>query len=211
MSECWPRTPSPPEPFAPRIAVIPTDTRLYRVHHHAFLPAQFNPGVGSGGRFHFFGDPPVSVLYLAATREAALAETLLHDLPVDKPSVLRRSVYASSVLAGLSMRRGLEVAQFYGLGLRQLGIEATQLTDTPVSRYPATRPWAAAAHALGLDGVAWMSKRDNSARAYMLFGDRIGEDDLEAVPGSGLVFAGGTGRDWLVNTCAPLHIDVLPR
>jgi hypothetical protein len=44
-----------------------------------------------------------------------------------------------------------------------------------------------------------MSKRDNSAKAYMLFGDRVGEADLAVVPGSGMMSASGIGFDWLVN------------
>lgn len=209
MTANWPKTPAPPDPFEPRVGVLAASTDLYRVHSSKFRPDEFNPGFG-GGRFHFFGDPKVPALYLAETREAALAETLLHDIPVGAPAAMPRSAYEKSVLAGLKVSRPLQVAEFFGLGLRTLGIEATQLTDTPMANYPQTRLWAAAAHAAGLDGVGWMSKRDNSARAYMLFGDRVDENDLEIIPGSGLVFAGGDGFDWLAATCAPLKIDVLP-
>jgi hypothetical protein len=80
-----------------------------------------------------------------------------------------------------------------------------------MGNYPQTRIWARAAHTAGYDGIGWMSRRDNSARAYMLFGDRVQESDLEVVPGSGLVFASGDGFNWLVNTCAPLKVDVLAR
>jgi hypothetical protein len=152
----------------------------------------------------------VPVLYLAETREAALAETLLRDIPLGAPAALARSAYEGAVLAGLRLSRSMRIAEFFGLGLRELGIEATQLTDTPMDNYPQTRTWAQAAWAAGLDGIGWMSKRDNSARAYMLFGDRVQERDLEIVAGSGLVFAGGDGFGWLAATCAPLKIDVMP-
>ncbi|XAS73277.1 RES family NAD+ phosphorylase [Micrococcaceae bacterium Sec5.1] len=186
-------------------------TILHRIHSNRFRPNQFNPGPQGAGRFHFFGDPLVPALYLAETREAALAETLLHDIPVGAPATLPRSIYANSVLAGLELKRQVRIAEFFGLGLRALGIEATQLTDTPMDNYPQTRKWAQAAHSAGFDGIGWMSKRDNSARAFMLFGDRFQEDHLEVVPGSGLAFAAADGFSWLVNTCAPLKVDVLAR
>lgn len=211
VTVAWPATPEPPVPFEPRTGVLAAGTVLQRIHSNRFRPNQFNPGPQGAGRFHFFGDPRVPALYFAETREAALAETLLHDVPIGAPAALPRSIYANSVLAGLELKRQLRIAEFFGLGLRALGIEATQLTDTPMDNYPQTRKWARAAHAGGFDGIGWMSKRDNSARAYMLFGDRVREEDLDVVPGSGLAFAAADGFSWLVNTCAPLKVDVLAR
>ncbi|MEX5305752.1 RES family NAD+ phosphorylase [Kocuria sp. CPCC 205258] len=207
----WPATPAPPDPFEPRIATIPADTTLHRVHSNTRTTVEFNSGFGPGGRFHFFGDPSVPVLYAAATREAALAETLLRDRVVGDRRPLLRSTYANAVLAGVSPVRDLQVAQLYGLGLTQLGVQATELTDTPIDNYPRTRLWAEAAHRLGLDGIAWMSKRDNSTQSYMLFGDRVAGTDLEVVLGSGLLFATGPGYDWLVDVCRPLGVDVMAR
>lgn len=202
----WPAIPDPPEPLEPR-----TGTVLHRMYDNARPDARrFNPHFGNGGRFHFFGDPPMPVLHAAQTREAALAETLLRNRVVGDVRPLRRSAYENQVMAGVSPVRDLQVAQFFGLGLTKLGVEATQLTDTPIDNYPRIRRWAAAAHGLGLDGIAWMSRRDNSAQAYMLFGDRVAETDLDVVPGTGMVFAGGECLRWLVNVCAPLGVDVMP-
>lgn len=211
MSQARPPTPAPPDPFAPGTTIIEAGATLYGVYTNLFRPTECKPRFGEGGRFHFFGDPPVPVLHLADSREAALAERLLRNIPVEHPEPLRRSAYRNEVLAGLAPARPLRPAQFFGLGLRQLGIEATQLTDTPETHYAQTRAWAAAAHRLGPDGIAWMSKRDNRARAYMLFGDRVAEQDLQALPGPGLAFCSGAGFDWLVDTCAPPGIAVMPR
>lgn len=208
MTEAWPPTPAPPDPFAPATIVLDPGSVRYRVYTNRFRPTEFNPGYGEGGRFHFFGTPPVPVLYLAQTRQAAVAETLLRNIPVGAPEPLRRSAYRHAVLAGLAPARPLRLAQFYGLGLRRLGIEATQLTDTPGTHYPHTRTWAAAAHSAGFDGIAWMSKRDNSAQAYMLFGDRVAESDLEVAPSTGMAFTSDLGFAWLVDICTPLGIDV---
>lgn len=210
MTDGWPLTPVPPSPFDPRVGVLDAGAEFYRVHSNSHRSVEFNPGPRGAGRFHFFGDPSVPVLYMAQTREAALAETLLRHIPVGAPTPLARTVYVKSVMAGLRTLRSLRIAEFYGLGLRALGVEARQLTDTPGENYPAARKWSQAAYEAGLDGIGWMSHRDNSARSYMLFGGRVDEGDLEIIPGSGLVFAAGDGFDWLVATCAPLRIDVLP-
>lgn len=102
------------------------------------------------------------------------------------------------------------MASFLGTDLRALRVGPEQLTTTPGDNYPQTRKWAEAAHEAGFDGIAWMSRQDNSDRAFMFFGDRLSEADFDVVPGSGRLFALGTDLDWLIDFCAPLHIEVLP-
>lgn len=211
MTQGWSATPEPPVPFEPRVGTLEAGASFYRVHSNRFRPNEFNPGPTGAGRFHFFGKPAVPVLYLAETREAALAETLLRNIPIDAPYPLRRSAYENSVMVGMRVLRSLRMAEFFGLGLRKMGVEAAQLTASPGASYPQTRHWARAAYDGGFDGIAWMSRRDNSAKSFMLFGGRVREEDLEIVPETGLVFAGGDGFDWLVAKCAPLRIDVIPR
>ena len=50
-----------------------------------------------------------------------------------------------------------------------------QLIDTEKDQYPATRQWAAAIHRQcpQAQGLSWVSRQDDSARAVVLFGDRI--------------------------------------
>ncbi|WP_024793260.1 RES family NAD+ phosphorylase [Tomitella biformata] len=203
-------TPSPPEPFNPHTVTLPAGSQLVRVFNNApgRTAAIFNPGLGPGGRFSFFGSPPVPVLYAAQTQEAAICETLLHDVPVTG-GVLFPEDYENKVAARLSTTRDLRLASFLGTGLRALRIEAAQLADTTASEYPRTVGWAEAAHRCGLDGVAWMSKRCNSDRAYVLFGDRLTSTDLEIDPTYGRIFATGADLDWLIDFCAGLHVDVL--
>ena len=54
-----------------------------------------------------------------------------------------------------------------------------------------------------------MSRRCNSDRVYALFGDRVAEAGLEVKADYGRVFALGTDRNWLINFCAPLRVNVL--
>jgi RES domain-containing protein len=200
--------PPPPEPFDADTETLDAGARLYRVGSNRRGIAEFNPGVGSGTRFAFFGNPVVPVLYAADTEECALAESLLHDIPVTGGR-LTYDTYADSVLGRLVVGRTLRLASLRGLGLRRLGVSADQVTDTPASEYPRTVAWAAAGHAAGFDGLAWTSRLCNDARAVVLFGDRCG-DAVSQDPTFGRLFESGPGLDWLIDTCAPLHVDVLP-
>lgn len=186
-------------------------TTLYRVHSNTLRSTEFNPGHGSGGRFSFFGDPPVPVIYAAETWEAARCETLLHDLSL-KGGVLQSSDYINKVESKLVLQRRLKLAKFLGTGLRRLGVEAGQLTDTHRNHYPATRQWGQAAHAAGFDGIIWMSKRCNSDRAVVLFEGRVSERDFQQDKNYHRVFATGTDLSHLIRWCIDLNVQVmLPR
>src|SRR5262249_8179429 len=135
----------------------------------------FNPGFGSRTRFGFFGKPVVPILYAAETEDAAIAETLLHDIPATG-GVLPYDQYATKVLVRLEVTRRLRVGVLHGTGLRRLKITAGELTSSPASSYATTVRWAEAAHAAGLDGLVWMSRQCNDAKAYVFFGDRCASE-----------------------------------
>lgn len=202
--------PDPPDPFEPLEIGLKAGTVTYRVHSNRYAPGEFNPGPAGSGRFHFFGDPMVPVLYSAETEAAAVAEVLLRNIPVTGGR-LRYGAYGSKVLAALESQRDLRLASFLGTGLRALRVEPGQLTATPgEDSYPQTRKWAAAAHKAKFDGIVWMSRRNNSDRSYMFFGDRVNAEDFAVVPGSGRIFAVGADQDWLIDLCSPMHVDVMP-
>ncbi|MDG3016563.1 RES family NAD+ phosphorylase [Corynebacteriales bacterium D3-21] len=187
-----------------------TDTAQGRTASRPYqLRRAFNPGLRPGSRFAFFGTPPIPVLYGAETEEAAICETLLHDVP-NAGGVLHHRDYADKVAARLILRRDLRLASFLGTGLRAFGVGASALTDTPASTYRQTVAWAQAAHAAGFDGAAWMSRRCNSDRAYVLFGDRVVPGDLEQDPGFGRIFGTGLDLDRLIDWCATVRVDVMP-
>lgn len=54
-----------------------------------------------------------------------------------------------------------------------------------------------------------MSRRCNSDRAYVFFGDRVDEKDFAVDTSFGRVFADTVGIGWLSDLCAPLGVDVL--
>ena len=201
-------TPDPPAPFSPLTVSVPEGTLLFRCHSAAFRAGEANPGPQGAGRFNFFGTPSVPVLYFAQTPETALCETLLRYTPTGSPTRLPAGAYRGRVLSEVRIERGLTLALFHSEGLRRFGLQSNQLTDTPPANYPQTRSWAAAAHTAGLDGALWMSHQLNGNQACVVFGDRVSESALSTA--SQLALDSPAGFEWLVDTCAPMKVDVLP-
>ena len=205
----------PPDPFQAQEYVLKAGSALYRVFGNAIdsegrprRVTDFNPGIGSRTRFAFFGTPPVPVLYAADTEQAAICESILHDVSPGPGKILYRKV-ADRVCAPLVPARDLRLASLKGDGLRVLGTEDKLVTDTMASQYHRTVSWAAAAHEAGFDGLVWMSTRRNTDRAYIFFGDRVQSGDLEPLPLNGRIFAAGPGFDWLVDYLNSLNIEIL--
>ncbi|WP_176980720.1 RES family NAD+ phosphorylase [Paramicrobacterium humi] len=171
---------------------------------------EFNPGIGAATRFAFFGNPVVPVLYAAATEQAAIAESLLHDIPL-RGGALQQSAYTGNRMSRLTTTRDLRLALLAGLGLRRLGVIADQVTSTPAAEYSRTVLWAEAAHKAGFDGVAYMSRQCNSDGAYAFFGDLAGDAfDLDLSYQWNFGDA-STGRQKLIDFCSGLRVNVIVR
>jgi hypothetical protein len=181
--------PAPPDfrRVTPLVETWPAGVALSRVYDNRFDPNAFNPGKGGGGRFHFFTDPAgvvVPALYGSDQEDGALSETVFHDVPVRGPGriVLESRLDPLSIVA-LAPGRELRLVQLLGFGLQRLGIRAEQLTSTEAAKYPSTVRWAQALHAAlpDADGLVWMSRQFNAARAVALFGDRVDPADLQVL------------------------------
>lgn len=195
--------------FVPQEFVLAAGSSLYRLFSNGPDRGanQFNPGFGPRTRFAFFGNPKVPVLYAADTEEGAVCETLLHDIPLGGGD-LRPDDYADKVMARLTTVRPLQLASFMGIGLRMLGVDASEITATAASHYGEIVLWATAAHEAGFDGAVWMSHRCNTDRAYVFFGDRVSASDLVMDPTWARAFGLEPDLTWLSDFCAPLHINV---
>lgn len=207
--------PSAPTPFDALEHVLTAGNVLHRVHGPRFDANAFNPGVGAPTRFAHFDnlrDPstgPVRVLYAAATAEAAVCETLLHDVPLTGGR-LSRAQYQSRRETTLVLRRDVLLAKLMGPGLRRLGVEPQNITATNGDIYLQTVKWAQAAHVAGFEGLAWMSARENTSEAYVLFGDRLAETDLEETSdGLGSFDRPGSGFSWLSAYCSLVKVELL--
>ncbi|MDJ0354427.1 RES family NAD+ phosphorylase [Pseudarthrobacter sp. PH31-O2] len=194
-------------PFEPQEYILDAGAVAVRVFSNGRKVNEFNTGFGSRTRFAFFGDPFVPVLYAAQSEEVAVCETILHEKLPGQGSIRYEDI-SRRVSAQVTMARDLRLASLMGDGLRVLGTEAKHVTATMSSQYPRTVRWAEAAHTAGFDGVAWMSNRRNTDRAYMLFGDRVSSADLQPVPLSGRIYAAGDGFNWISDYLGSVGIEI---
>lgn len=182
-----PVLPRPPTPFPNcNRSRLAAGTTLHRNHAGGFRPAQFNPGVGQSSRFAPFLDASgrtVPTLYAATTREAAAYETIFHDIdPAAAFKTVRQDAVEARAASVIAPRRDLVLASLFTPDLAGWGLRRTDLIQTPKSTYDQTVLWAQAIHAAhpDLDGLIWTSVRCDPELALVLFGDRVGESDLEA-------------------------------
>ncbi|MEH0109795.1 RES family NAD+ phosphorylase [Tersicoccus sp. MR15.9] len=199
---------TPPDPFTAQEEILPAGSGLFRVHTNTRRATRFNDGHGAPTRFAFFGDPVVPVLYAGSTEDVAVSETLLHDVPLAGGALLPHA-YERTVMSRVVPARPLRLAKFRGTGLRALGAEAADISDTEADAYPDTVRWAQAAHEAGFDGCAWTSRRCNDGAAYVLFGDRVASSDLAEDASFARAFLLPHDLGWLRDFCAPLRVRVL--
>lgn len=200
-----PSAPAPPAPPENRAALSPlvdvweSGRPLIRCHNVCFGATELNPGIGIG-RFHpinGLGGRSIPTLYAADCAAGALSETVFHDVPARGPDrSIRRTVLRPLLLSSLIPSRDLTLAQLHGFGLGRLGVTRAELIDSTADHYARTAAWARALHQANprLDGLAWVSRQHDDARAVVLFGDRVDRRDL-SVDEPPLVLYSGRGFD----------------
>jgi hypothetical protein len=210
------RVPEPPD-FAvrkPRLYTWSSGVVLYRVFDTKRGPTAFHPGTTPPEvktRFAFFSGSrgkTIGVAYAAESEDGALCETVFHDVPLrSSPRQVLASRLAPLALVALRPARDMVLVELLGSGLTRLGVRADHLTATGANTYPKTVAWAKALHAAlpDVDGLVWMSCRFNTAKAVVLFADRVSASDL-AAHGTPLPLVFGAGRR-LVNDAAE-HADI---
>lgn len=201
----------PPRSFEPLVEVWPAGQPLFRVHpvahpatelHATDRPARFRPLRTTDGEI-------VPMLYSAASEQAAIAESVLHDLAPRGPRVVAFESLVPTALSCLIPQRDLQLAMLHSTGLDRLRLRNPSLIDTLPSRYPETIPWGQALydHPLHLDGIVWMSRRYNSIRACVLLGStrndqRVESGELVLDPAhSFATLAFGEGYELVVEAC----------
>ena len=175
----------PPAPLArPNIVALPAGAAVERVHDRRCGAAEFNPCKGAPTRFAPIRDAErrcVPSLYAASSVEAAIHETVFHDVPAGA----RRATVPATLVRGrahgrLEVRRGLRLASLRAPDLRRWRIAQDSLIGAPPGHYAETARWAAAIHRLfpAVEGLVWTSGRCDPESAYLFFGDRVAPDDF---------------------------------
>lgn len=179
-------TPEPAGDLHTSFTELAEGTVLHRVHQSQYLADQFNPGVRGNARFSPIQDDQgqaIPTLYAGTTLPCALMETVFHDVPHTAGfKSFDKAKLAGQVHSTVRVEADLQLVDLSSVALRKLGVTRKQLIDTEKDQYPATRKWAMALHRQcpQAQGLSWVSRQDDSARAVVLFGDRIAEGALQA-------------------------------
>ena len=178
--------PPPPSPFpAFNTRILPAGTTLVRLHDPGFQGDEPNPCRGGPTRFAPIFRPDgtcVPTLYAAGTFEAAVFETIFHDVP---PTAATKFVPLGKATSRTVSRLELQVDLLLGglnePDLNRLGLTRADLIDTFPTAYTATARWAEAIHRAdsAVAGLVWTSRRCDPDAAYVLFGDRLPADAFQ--------------------------------
>ena len=217
----------PPREYCgtPVMTLLPAGTVLFRVHPvgcpaHAFNPTPSHRYYG-GGRFDATADDQYPYLYAGETVDVAIAETLLRDLPFDENGTLRvpraridgRRISAVTTVEELSLVSLRSAADLAAVS------QDPWLTTCGPQSYAQARHWGhwIRAHAPAAAGYVWMSHREPTQRAFVLFGDRMSNDaivtaDNPSVPeGHEAEFDHPQGRRALIRWLARHHVALSRR
>jgi len=209
-------TPAPPAKLHVMLGSLAKGQVLYRVHLQRYQADQFNPGQRGNARFSPICNDagrPISTLYASTTLDCALMETIFHDVSHAvgfKPFV--REKLTALLHSTVRIERTLQVADLSSVALRKLGITRKQLIDTEKDQYPATRQWAEAIHHQfpQAQGLCWISRQDDSARAVMLFGDRVPDGALRPHGDSRSLLDDGNTYDAILDLANRIGVSLVP-
>ncbi|WP_449433578.1 RES family NAD+ phosphorylase [Pseudomonas putida] len=177
-----PDTPTAPLHLA--LTTLAAGTLLHRVHHNRFGPTQYNPTGSGNARFSPIKDKAgqiIPTLYAGSTFHCAAMETIFHDVPYEPGiKIVQQHRFDGNHYSILQTTQALRLVDLSTKALRRLGVQRSRLIDTNADEYPFSRQWAEAIHAYVPDvhGLRWVSRQDDEAVAFVLFGDRLPSNAL---------------------------------
>lgn len=209
-------TPAPPATLHVTPWTLTSKQVLHRVHSDQYQADEFNPGKKGNARFSPIRDnegKAIPTIYAAMTFDAAAMESVFHDVS-HAPGYKN---YAKDKLEGqvhsqVQAQRDLKLADLSSVALRKLGVQRKQLIDTEKSEYPNTRLWAEAIHAKheNIQGLSWISRQDDTARAVVLFGDRVPQGTLQQVGSPRNLLRDEQAYAELLDLADRIGVDVTP-
>lgn len=209
-------TPVPPATLRLTLATLPKGQALQRVHHEKYAAARFNPGVLGNARFSPIRNDrgePIPTLYAGTTFPCALMETVFHDVPHTTGfKSFDKSKLAGQMHSEVELTQDLQLVDLGSIALRKLGVPRKQIIDTEKNQYPATRKWAEDIHrqCLKAQGMSWVSRQDDSARAFVLFGDRIEDGVLQQKGKSRSLVEDADAYIEVLDLAERIGVDIVP-
>ncbi len=176
--------PPPVELAGPNAVTLPAGASVERVHDGRYGANAFNPCRGGPTRFAPIRDAEddcVPSLYAASTLEAAIHETIFHDVPVGaRRATVPVGLVRARAHSRLEILRDLRLASLRAPDLRRWRVGRDALIAAPPPLYPETARWAAAIHDRfpDIEGLVWTSNRCDPDSAWLFFGDRVGPEDF---------------------------------
>lgn len=170
----------------PNICVLAGGTVVHRVHTAKFAGDAFNPCEGGPSRFAPIRDKHdecVPSLYAATSVDAAIYETLFHDIPLQaRRKTIPRTKVEARKHTTLQLRRDCGLASLRAPSLLKWKVASALVWGMP-KQYGETVRWANAIHGQfqHVQGLIWTSRRCDPHSAMLFFGDRVGEADLQIV------------------------------
>lgn len=192
---------APGEVLRVRIEIIPQGTVLHRCHDARYPGASFNPGRALlpneyGARFSPIRDAALNLIptmYLASSCEAAIAESVFHDVvATGKTEFFDLRPFSNMHYIQLKLQRDLNVVSCRAQDCIYLGIDRDELIGSTRLEYSQTRAWSQAIYQQhpNVDGMKWYSKRNDDHFALILFGgQRVMVNELSIAEPSSRLFS----------------------
>ncbi|MGL5386229.1 MAG: RES family NAD+ phosphorylase [Enterobacterales bacterium] len=183
-----------------RTEAIPQGTVLHRCHDARYPGDSFNPGKillpnEYGARFSPIRDAALNLIptmYLASSCEAAIAESVFHDVvATGKTEFFDLRPFSTMHYIQLRLERDLNVVSCRAQDCIYLGIDRDELIGSTRLEYSQTRAWSQAIYQQhpNVDGMKWYSKRNDDHFALILFGgQRVRENELSIAQPSSRLF-----------------------
>lgn len=191
MGEREPRpVPDAGEALLLRFVTIEPGRQFHRIHAGNYTATAFNGTANGNARFspiRNLAGEIIPTIYGADSLEGAAMETIFRDigfLATDR--FIDMSKFNGHQHSLLTVEKPLKMVDLNSKALAALRLTRRDLIDTDGSRYGYTQKWAEAIHAIAPDaqGMIWVSRQDDEAKAFVLFGDRVEPDTLVLVGSS---------------------------
>lgn len=169
----------------PNTIVLKTSTIFHRIHDSKFPGTEFNPTGQRESRFSPIWNSDgsiIPVLYVAGTLEAAICETVFHDISRTHLSKqIRISMISRLSHSVISSRKNLTLVLLRNSDLRKWNVSRNELINSNSDQYKYTARWAEKINRQfpQVDGLIWTSNQCDPDDAILFFGNRVSSLDFE--------------------------------